>query len=135
MAFTTYICIKRLFYAFLQIMLPLLVTIYLLSMKKLLAGIIVFALSITFVWPHTNKQSTRHSWVLTITPLSSKHYLDSIATAWKKDNIVLKFSKLQYKANGKLIQVRGSIVVNGKGEVFGSDKLETIKIRVTDTIC
>jgi hypothetical protein len=104
-------------------------------MKRILTSIIILIGSITLAWSQAPTSGT-HTWVLNITPHSSKHSLDSVTAEWAKNNIVLKFTKLQYIKNGTLQKVKGSVDVNANGTkasaTFGSDKLESWEIKVTD---
>ena len=108
-------------------------------MKKRMACTIAFTIYITLAWAQTSKPltETHWGWVVTITPQTTKHYLDSVTTAWQKDSIVLKFSTLKYNAQGKLIKVKGSINVTAKGRhasgTFAPDKLESLEIKASDS--
>jgi hypothetical protein len=106
-------------------------------MKKLLASIILFGISITMAWSQSAKPSvvcTKRSWVLVITPQTKKQYIDSVATAWKADSINLKFSKLEYNDKGLLVKIKGSVDINGglPSSTFGSDNLVSYEIKVED---
>ena len=110
-------------------------------MKKLITSITILIVSITVGWAQNG--SVGMSWSAApapaahsvfVSPHSSKQYLDSVSAAWKKDSIVLEFSKLKYDASGKLVKVKGSVVANLKGShtsgTFSSNNLKGIDIRV-----
>jgi hypothetical protein len=105
-------------------------------MKKLLASIILFGISITIGWSQSAKPSTvctKRSWVLVITPQTKKQYIDSVTTAWKADSINLKFSKLEYNDKGILVKIKGSVDVGGSPSgSFQSDNLVSYEIKIED---
>ena len=79
----------------------------------------------------------QRTWTVLITPKTTKQYLDSITTTWKKDSIILKFSTLEYNTKGKLIKVKGSVEITSKGQhasgTFGPiNKLESLEIKLND---
>jgi hypothetical protein len=109
-------------------------------MKKRMAGIIIFAISISWALCQTRESSTKgnhRTWNLVITPQTQKHSLDSVATAWRKDSIVLKFSKLEYSAEGRLMKIKGSVAIMGNEKkpsgTFSSDSLKTFNIHLDDS--
>lgn len=108
-------------------------------MKKRMAGIIIFTISTTLAWSQTPQppaSNTHWEWVLVITPQTTKHYLDSVITTWRKDSIILNFSMLKYNGQGKLVKVKGTINVTAKGRhasgTFAPDKLESFEIKAND---
>jgi hypothetical protein len=110
-------------------------------MKKLMATLIFFAVSNTFVLAQTTKHAAKshlRHWVLNITPDSKKTYLDSVAAAWKKDSIDLKFSVLKYDNNGKLVKFKGSVEIkrrNGEDHAsgtFDNDEFKSVQVEVDD---
>jgi len=110
-------------------------------MKKRMAFLIIFVFSISLGWAQKPKPSitkSYHTWNLTITPQTKKHYLDSVSAAWKKDSIDLKFSKLQYDDKGRLMIVSGSVNFMSKNKPLGgtfiqdSVFLRPIQIKLTD---
>ncbi len=76
----------------------------------------------------------QRSFTMVINPNTSKYYIDSVTTEWKKENIDLKFSKLEYDENGKLVKVKGSVDVKAKGHhatgSFASESLESFTINI-----
>ena len=109
-------------------------------MKKLLASIRFLAGSITAGWSqtaqHTKAKATK-TWVLVITPQSTKHMLDSVLMAWDKQNVDLKFSTLKYDASGKLVEVKGFVAIKANGTfadaTFGSESLQSIEVKVDNS--
>lgn len=109
-------------------------------MKKLLASIIILLVSINMIYAQTTKSASNgklRTWAITLNPQTKKQYLDSVITAWKKDSIVLSFSKLDYNAAGKLVKVKGSVNVTSRGHhasgTFAPEKdLVSLLIKVTD---
>jgi hypothetical protein len=110
-------------------------------MKKLLSGIAIFAVSVTLAFAQDTKTSattstSRRTWSLTITPQTKKHSLDSVKTAWAKDNVVLKFTKLEYSAKGSLMKVEGSVAIKANNShasgTFTSDNVESVEIKLDD---
>lgn len=108
-------------------------------MKKRIAVIIAFTISICSAWAQTAKPSTpatHWGWILIITPQTTKHSLDSVTIAWQKDSIILKFSTLKYNKHGKLAEIKGSLDVTAKGQhasgTFAPDKLESLEIKASN---
>jgi hypothetical protein len=108
-------------------------------MKKLLTSILILAASITTGWSQASQHSAakaKKTWVLVITPQSTKHTLDSVIMAWEKQNVDLQFSKLKYDASGKLVEIKGFVSIKANGTfanaTFGSKSLESFEIKVND---
>jgi hypothetical protein len=105
-------------------------------MKKLLTGIILIAASATSVMAQSAGTDNHRTWTLVITPATTKHTLDSVASAWRQESINLKFDKLNYSSSGKLTQVKGSVYVKMNAGpasgTFESDNLRSIEIKIDD---
>jgi ABC-type glycerol-3-phosphate transport system substrate-binding protein len=109
-------------------------------MKKLMASLIFVVVSSTMVLAQTTKPTAKKSslrhWVLNITPDSKKTYLDSVVAAWKKDNIDLKFSTLNYDASGKLIKFKGSVEIKVRDDkasgTFDDEEFKSVRVEVDD---
>jgi hypothetical protein len=75
--------------------------------------------------PVESPSAHHRTWVLVLTPETTKHQLDSVASAWAKDNITLKFSQADYDNKGKLIKIKGSVDIQSGGHhasgTFGPD--------------
>jgi len=109
-------------------------------MKKRMTISLFLAFSITLGLAQNTKpinSANQRTWVVLITPKTTKQYLDSIITTWKKDSIILKFSTLDYDSKGKLMKVKGSVEITSKGQhasgTFGPiNKLEWLEIKLND---
>ena len=89
-------------------------------------------------WSQTSTSQTigsKRLWALTITPLTTKQTLDSVATAWAKDSIVLKFAKVEFNKN-LLEKIQFSVDVTSGGHhasgKFSSENLQTVEIKADD---
>jgi hypothetical protein len=106
-------------------------------MRNLTLTLVVFIVSLVSAKASTQVESDGpHSWTIVINPNTPKHYIDSVTTEWKKENIDLKFSKLEYNENGKLVKVKGSVDIKAGGYhargSFASESLESFTINVDD---
>ena len=106
-------------------------------MKKLMTIFIFVAVSSTMVLAQTTKPVAKthlRHWVLNITPDSKKPYLDSVVAAWKKDNIDLKFSVLNYDASGKLVKFKGSVEIKIRDDhasgTFDNEEFKSVHLEV-----
>jgi hypothetical protein len=87
---------------------------------------------------NSSRSGTQHNWSLVITPNTTQSYLDSVTAKWKRENIDLSISKFKCDANGNLVKIKGSVVINtpagnhASGE-FKSENLASIQIKVDDS--
>jgi len=104
-------------------------------MKKLIVGIIIFTVSGIFMAMRPAK--AYHSWTLTITPTTQRAYVDSVASAWKKDSINLDVSKMEMGSGGILSKIKGSVSITVMGNVskeqFDYKDVKYCKIKVDNT--
>jgi|GEM_PF-1432801 len=110
-------------------------------MKKLAvnASILVLSCLLIISKPARNlvESKAAHNWILVISPQTSKQHLDSVKTAWEKDNILLEFSNLKYDDSGKLVKIKGIVTNNTGGDHasanFSSENLKLLEIKVDDS--
>jgi hypothetical protein len=104
-------------------------------MKKLIAGIILFAVSAAFMAMHPVK--AYHSWTLTITSTTKRAYVDSIANLWKRDSIDLNVSKMETGSGGILSKIKGTVSITSMGnkanEKFDYTDVKYCKIKVDNS--
>ena len=110
-------------------------------MKKFVVGLVLFAASTVFLAQTQKKtyppMAATHTWVLTITPETPKVYMDSVVNAWRNDSIDLRFSRLEYNGQYKLVRVKGTVCIKTKGsqasEKFDYTNLKSCKIMVDNS--
>lgn len=108
-------------------------------MKKLIAGIMLFAASTIFLAEATSLPPARayRTWTLTITHATSKAYVDSISKAWKKDSIKLDVSKMEVGSGGILSKIKGTVSICSMGntakEEFDYKDIKYCKIRIDNS--
>jgi ABC-type glycerol-3-phosphate transport system substrate-binding protein len=114
-------------------------TIKLKIMKKLLtsaAFLTVVGLTACNQPAKTETADAHWSMTLDVTPNSSKHALDSVAAAWAKDSVTLKFTNLKYDSLNKLTKFEGTVNVISKGRnvdaTFSEDSSRSMEINVDD---
>jgi|GEM_PF-5159220 len=104
-------------------------------MKKLIVGVVIFALSTIFMAMHPAK--AYHSWALTITSTTKRAYVDSIANVWKRDSINLDVSKMESGSGGVLSKIKGTVSITSMGSVanekFDYDNVKYCKIKVDNS--
>jgi hypothetical protein len=106
-------------------------------MKKLMASALLVMGTITVGMSQESKSPRpvpTRTWTYVITPQSSRQTMDSLVADWKKNNIDLRFSKLEYSKSGKLEKIQGSVYIKANGSPasakFSSDNLQSIELKV-----
>ncbi len=88
-------------------------------MKNLMASVSFFTLIIAAACNQpvkTETSATLKSWDFVITSNTTKQNLDSVSTAWAKDSIDLKFTRVVFDSLGKLSKITGTVYMTSMGK-------------------